>query len=76
MSTIPEIVPSSGTISQTAQEGLGVGAQVIATSEMPKIGHSGETSQPGQEGLGVGGQVIPKSEARLRLLEVCIMYTQ
>ncbi len=62
MSTIPEIVPLSETISQTAQEGLGVGGQVIAKSEMPEIGHSGETSQPGQEGLGVRGQVIAKSE--------------
>jgi hypothetical protein len=35
-------------IRQTAQEGLGVGGQVIAQSEMPEIGHSVETSQPGQ----------------------------
>jgi hypothetical protein len=62
MSTIPEIVPFSETISQTAQEGLGVGGEVIAKSEMPEIGHSGETSQPGQEGLGVGVEVIAKSE--------------
>ncbi|CAM6030505.1 unnamed protein product [Sphagnum balticum] len=62
MSTIPEIVPLSETISQTAQEGLGVGGQVIAKSEMPEIGHSGDTSHPGQEGLGAGGQVIAKSE--------------
>ncbi len=48
MSTIPEIVPFSETIGQTAQEGLGVGGQVIAQSEMPEIGHSVETSQPGQ----------------------------
>ncbi|CAM6034969.1 unnamed protein product, partial [Sphagnum compactum] len=57
MSTIPEIVPFSETISQTAQEGLGVGGQVIAKSEMPEIGHSGETSEPGQEGLRVGQDV-------------------
>jgi hypothetical protein len=55
MSTSPEIV--SETISQTAQDGLGVGGQVIATSEMPGIGHSGETRQPGQEGLRVGQDV-------------------
>jgi hypothetical protein len=42
MSTTPETVPFSETISQTAQEGLGVGGQVIANSEMPDI----ETSQP------------------------------
>jgi hypothetical protein len=43
MSTTPETVPFSETISQqTAQEGLGVGGEVIANSEMPDI----ETSQP------------------------------
>ncbi|CAK9870366.1 unnamed protein product [Sphagnum jensenii] len=62
MSTIPEIVPFSETISQPGQEGLGVGGEVIAKSETPEIGHSGETSQPGQEGLGGGGEVIAKSE--------------
>jgi hypothetical protein len=112
MSTIPEIVPFSETISQTAQEGLGVGAQVIAKSEMPEIVHSGESSQPGQEGLRVGQDVrkstmpeVGQSDVEtsqpvcfysysrvhfssfprrviklqvwgLRLLEVCIMYTQ
>jgi len=112
MSTIPEIVPFSETISQVAQEGLGVGAQVIAKSEMPEMGHSGETSQPGQEGLRLGqdarmsmfpkvGQsdiettqpvcfysfsrvhfssfprrVIKLQVWGLRVLEVCIMYTQ
>jgi hypothetical protein len=40
MSTSPEIVPYSETISQAAQEGLGVGGEVIAKSEMPGIGHS------------------------------------
>jgi hypothetical protein len=62
MSTSPEIVPYSETISQAAQEGLGVGGEVIAKSEMPEIGYSGETSQPGQEVLGVGGEVVAKSE--------------
>jgi len=57
MSTSPEIVPFSETIIQTAQEGLGVGGQVIGKSEMPGIGHSGETRQPGQEGLRVGQDV-------------------
>jgi hypothetical protein len=58
MSTIPEIVPFSETISHTAQEGLAVGGQlVIAKSEMPEIGCSGETSQPGQERLRVGQAV-------------------
>jgi len=57
MSTSPEIVPSSETMSQTAQEGLGVGSQVIAKSEMPGIGHSGETRQLGQEGLRLGQDV-------------------
>jgi hypothetical protein len=62
MSTIPETVPFSETISQTAQEGLGVGGELIAKSVMPEIGDSGETSQPIQEGLGAGGEVIAKSE--------------
>jgi hypothetical protein len=57
MSTSTEIVPFSETISQTAQEGLGFGGQVIAKSEMPGIGHSGETRQPGQEGLRLGQDV-------------------
>jgi hypothetical protein len=57
MSTIPEIVPFSETIGQTAQEGLGAGGQVIAKWEMPEIGHSVETSQPGQEGLRLGQDV-------------------
>jgi hypothetical protein len=47
MSTIPEIVPFSETISQAGQEGLGVGGEVIAKSEMPEGGQSDvETSQP------------------------------
>ncbi len=54
MSTSPEIVPCSEMISQTAQEGLGVGGQEIAKSEMREIGSSGETRQQGQEGLRVG----------------------
>jgi hypothetical protein len=57
MSTIPEFVPFSETISQTAEEGLGVGGQVIEMSKMPEIGHSGETSQPVKEGLRVGQDV-------------------
>jgi hypothetical protein len=57
MSTIPEIVPFSEMIGETAQEGLGVGGQVIAQLEMPEIGHSVETSQPGQEGLRLGQDV-------------------
>jgi hypothetical protein len=57
-----EIDPFSDTISQTAQEGLGVGDQEIASSEMPEIGDSSETSQPDQEGLGAGDEVIAKSE--------------
>jgi hypothetical protein len=57
MSMSPEIVPFSETISQTGQERLGVGGQVIAKSEMPGIGHSGETRQPGQEGFGLGQDV-------------------
>jgi hypothetical protein len=113
MSTIPEIALFSETISQTAQEGSGVGGQlVIAKSEMTEIGQSGETSQPGQEDLRVGQDVrmstMPEvgqsdvetsqpvcfySFARahfssvlrrviklqvwgLRLLGVCVMYTQ
>ncbi len=112
MSTIPEIVPFSEMISQTAQEGLGLGGQVVAKSEMPQIGHSGEPNQAGQEGLRVGQDVrmstmpeVGQSDVEtsqpvcfysfsrvhfssfprrvielqvwgLRLLEVCIMYTQ
>jgi hypothetical protein len=114
MSTTPDIVPFSETISQTAQEGVAVEGQVIAKSEMPESGHSGETSQAGEEGLGVDvrmsatpqvvqfdvqsdfetsqpvcsysfsrvhfssfpGRVIKLQAWGLRLLEVCIMYTQ
>jgi hypothetical protein len=105
MSTIPEIVLFSETTSQKAQEGSGVGGQLVtAKSEMPEIGHSGEPSLPGQEGLStmpeVGQSDVETSQPvcfysfsrvhfssfsrrviklqllGLRLLEVCIMYTQ
>jgi len=68
MSTIPEIVPFSETISQPGQEGLGVGGQVIAKSQMPEIGHSGETSQQGQEGFRLGQDVRMSTMPELEIL--------